>query len=59
MNSQMHTMAVCFHDMNKELKHQRLINIENHVMLLRLTGGHTNSKDVQTVTQEMIVPDFH
>ena len=59
MNSQMHTMAVCFHDMNKELKHQRSINIENHAMLLRLTGGHTNSKDVQTVTQEMIVPDFH
>ena len=36
MNNHMHNMAVLFHDMNKELKQQRSINLENHSMLLNL-----------------------
>ena len=59
MNSQMHNIAVLFHDMNKELKHQRSINIENRAMLLRLTGGSSLAKEVEPFTKEIIVPDFH
>ena len=59
MNSQMHNIAVLFHDMNKELKHQRSINIENRAMLLRLTGGHTQAEEIQSVIKEIIVPDFY
>ena len=58
MNSQMHNIAVLFHDMNKELKHQQSINIENRAMLLQITGGRTLAKEVQSVTKEIIVPDF-